>query len=358
MASWLTRIAASSGKSSRRRSAICCGLHAIPHRRFRRGPCRRPFQGTAGPGSGAPHPGRRHGPPTAPARRPVARRSARASPAWGGGPTAPRATGRWAPGTPGRHRASRRCAVALARSSTAPAPGGGPPPAARGPAPARARSPPARRTTGTAPRAASTTATDATVACRPPHGTSGSLPAATPPPPSPRPRSTDPPRWTPRTAADPLAAPPPAAPATSAYPAGPDPSAADLPSQHPPPVLRRPLESAQYASKPYRAILARHGITQSMSRKGDCLDSAPMESFFGSLKNELVHRTTFPTREAARRAIFEYVEAFYNRRRRHSGLGFLTPAQAHEQMAGAGRLAANRNTVHIGAWLGHAGARS
>jgi putative transposase len=100
-------------------------------------------------------------------------------------------------------------------------------------------------------------------------------------------------------------------------------------------VLRRPLEPAQYASKPYRAILARHGITQSMSRKGDCLDNAPMESFFGSLKNELVHRTTFPTREAARRAIFEYVEAFYNRRRRHSGLGFLTPAQAHEQMAGA-----------------------
>ena len=91
----------------------------------------------------------------------------------------------------------------------------------------------------------------------------------------------------------------------------------------------------QYASGSYRAILARHGITQSMSRKGDCLDNAPMESFFGSLKTELVHRTRFPTREAARRAIFEYVEAFYNRRRRHSGLGFLTPAQAYEQMARA-----------------------
>jgi putative transposase len=100
-------------------------------------------------------------------------------------------------------------------------------------------------------------------------------------------------------------------------------------------VLRRPLESAQYACKDYRAILARHGITRSMSRKGNCYDNAPMESFFGSLKSELVHRTSFPTREAARRAIFEYVEAFYNRRRRHSGLGFLTPAQAYEQMAGA-----------------------
>ena len=91
----------------------------------------------------------------------------------------------------------------------------------------------------------------------------------------------------------------------------------------------------QYASKPYRAVLARHGLTQSMSRKGDCLDHAPMESFFGGLKDELVHRTAFPTREAARRAIFEYVEAFYNRRRRHPGLGFLTPAQAYEQMARA-----------------------
>jgi putative transposase len=91
----------------------------------------------------------------------------------------------------------------------------------------------------------------------------------------------------------------------------------------------------QYASEPYQAILARHGFHCSMSRRGNCLDNAPMESFFGSLKTELVHRTTFPTREAARRAIFEYVEAFYNRRRRHSALGFLTPAQAYEQMARA-----------------------
>src|SRR4051812_10897314 len=76
-------------------------------------------------------------------------------------------------------------------------------------------------------------------------------------------------------------------------------------------LIQHSDRGVQYASKPYREILARHGITQSMSRKGDCLDNAPMESFFGSLKNELVHRTTFPTREAARRAIFEYVEAFY-----------------------------------------------
>src|SRR4051812_37918828 len=74
-------------------------------------------------------------------------------------------------------------------------------------------------------------------------------------------------------------------------------------------LIQHSDRGVQYASKPYRAILARHGIVQSMSRKGDCLDNAPMESFFGSLKNELVHRTSFPSREAARRAIFEYVEA-------------------------------------------------
>jgi putative transposase len=100
-------------------------------------------------------------------------------------------------------------------------------------------------------------------------------------------------------------------------------------------LIRHSDRGVQYASEPYRAVLARHGLRGSMSRRGNCLDNAPMESFFGSLKTELVHRTTFPTRAAARRAIFEYVESFYNRRRRHSGLGFLTPAQAYEQMARA-----------------------
>jgi transposase InsO family protein len=72
-----------------------------------------------------------------------------------------------------------------------------------------------------------------------------------------------------------------------------------------------------------------------MSRRGNCLDNAPIESLFGSLKNELVHRTAFPTRQATRRAIFEHVETFYDRRRRHSALGFLTRAQAYAQMARA-----------------------
>jgi putative transposase len=100
-------------------------------------------------------------------------------------------------------------------------------------------------------------------------------------------------------------------------------------------LIQHSDRGVQYASEPYQAILARHGLRCSMSRRGNCLDNAPMESFFGSLKAELVHRARFPTREAARRAIFEYVECFYNRRRRHSGVGFLTPAQAYEQMARA-----------------------
>src|SRR3954466_2712611 len=63
-------------------------------------------------------------------------------------------------------------------------------------------------------------------------------------------------------------------------------------------VLRRPRESVQYAAEPYRKVLRRHGIRQSMSRKGNCYDNAPMESFFGSLKTGLLHRTAFPTRQA------------------------------------------------------------
>ena len=91
----------------------------------------------------------------------------------------------------------------------------------------------------------------------------------------------------------------------------------------------------QYASAPYQAILNRHGLTPSMSRKGNCLDNAPMESFFGSMKCALVHRTRFTTREDAKRALFCWIESFYNRQRRHSALGYMTPAQAFEKMTKA-----------------------
>ena len=79
-------------------------------------------------------------------------------------------------------------------------------------------------------------------------------------------------------------------------------------------------------------MLERHGIRQSMSRQGNCLDNAPMESFFASLKTEHVHHARFRTREEAKAAVFEYVEIFYNRQRLHSALGYRTPIEARAGM--------------------------
>jgi transposase InsO family protein len=84
---------------------------------------------------------------------------------------------------------------------------------------------------------------------------------------------------------------------------------------------------SQYASEHYRLLLAKHGIDCSMSRRGDCWDNAPMESFFASLKKELVHDADFATRAEARAALFEYIEVFYNVQRRHSSLGYVSPAE-------------------------------
>ena len=88
---------------------------------------------------------------------------------------------------------------------------------------------------------------------------------------------------------------------------------------------------SQYASDDYRNLLKGYGMQMSMSRKGDCWDNAPMESFFGTLKKELVHHRRYRTREEARRDIFDYIEVFYNRKRLHSSLGYVSPAQ-YEQM--------------------------
>ena len=88
----------------------------------------------------------------------------------------------------------------------------------------------------------------------------------------------------------------------------------------------------QCAAAAYRQVLAAAGITPSMSRKGNCLDNAPMESFFHTLKVERVHHRIYQTRDAARRDLFQYIEGFYNSRRLHSGLGYRSPADA-ERMA-------------------------
>jgi transposase InsO family protein len=85
--------------------------------------------------------------------------------------------------------------------------------------------------------------------------------------------------------------------------------------------------SCQYASDAYRAVLARRGILCSMSRKANCWDNAVAESFFSTLKIELVHRCTWPDRATARLAVAEYIECFYNAERRHSTLGYRSPAE-------------------------------
>jgi len=91
-------------------------------------------------------------------------------------------------------------------------------------------------------------------------------------------------------------------------------------------LLAHSDRGSQYASEHYQRLLAQHGITCSMSRKGDCWDNAPMESLFASLKKELIHGEDFATRAEARAAVFEYIEVFYNRQRRHSTLGYVSPA--------------------------------
>jgi transposase InsO family protein len=84
---------------------------------------------------------------------------------------------------------------------------------------------------------------------------------------------------------------------------------------------------SQYACGDYRKTLIAQGMMCSMSRKGDCWDNAPMESFFHTLKTELVHHRKYQTRGEAKADLFEYIEVFYNRSRRHSALGYLTPAE-------------------------------
>ena len=91
------------------------------------------------------------------------------------------------------------------------------------------------------------------------------------------------------------------------------------------PVILHSDRGTLYTVAEYRALLARHGIRQSMSRKADCWDNAPMESFFHTLKTELVVHCDYLTREAARSSLFEYMEVFYNRQRRHSTLNYDTP---------------------------------
>ncbi len=92
-----------------------------------------------------------------------------------------------------------------------------------------------------------------------------------------------------------------------------------------PGLLHHSDRGSQYAGSAYQRLVAAYQIQSSMSGTGNCFDNAPVESFFGTLKRELVHFRSYQTRREARLDIFEYIEGFYNTRRRHSTLGYLSP---------------------------------
>lgn len=95
-------------------------------------------------------------------------------------------------------------------------------------------------------------------------------------------------------------------------------------------VIVQSDRGSQYCSHRYRQLVQRHGLRASMGKRGDCYDNACAESFFATLKVELVYNTRYDSREQARREIFEYIETYYNTVRRHSTLGYISPA-AFEQ---------------------------
>jgi len=99
-----------------------------------------------------------------------------------------------------------------------------------------------------------------------------------------------------------------------------------------PGLIHHSDRGSQYTSEDYRAELAAHGMVASMSGKGDCYDNAVAESFFSTLEFELLMQHDWHTRDDARRALFRYIETWYNRKRRHSTLGYISPAEYEQQL--------------------------
>jgi putative transposase len=98
-------------------------------------------------------------------------------------------------------------------------------------------------------------------------------------------------------------------------------------------LLHHSDQGSQYTSEAFQRLLADHGVDCSMSRSGNCWDNAAMESFFSSLKTERVSRRTYRTRDDAKADVFDYIERFYNPKRRHSTIGYLSPIAFEEKMA-------------------------
>ncbi len=96
-------------------------------------------------------------------------------------------------------------------------------------------------------------------------------------------------------------------------------------------LLHHSDQGSQYTSDLFQKLLSEHGIECSLSRRGDCWDNAAMESFFSSLKTERLHRRTYRSRDEVRADVFDYIERFYNPRRRHSTLGYVSPMDYEKQ---------------------------
>ena len=114
----------------------------------------------------------------------------------------------------------------------------------------------------------------------------------------------------------------------------------------------------QYASEVYRAELSARGIVCSMSRVGDCWDNAVAESFFATLKTELIHRRPWPTKAEARAAVHDYIGAFFNPHRRHSSLGYVSPMDFERQHAAASGSIAGLSTESGQLHFSHSATRS
>src|SRR5499427_6113779 len=326
MASWLMRIDASSGKLCGRRRAICSGLHARAHRRGCRRPCRRPVHGTTSLGTLAPF-----GAMTAPSKRSCTYCCSWLFPASfaGFGRRAARSACHCAvvarysrpPERVAALRRNSREIVDGARASRRAI--------ARTPYPWACQSAICSRSVNARYRADDGGAEDLRCdAAIPPASRNHRVPTAGETPAS--------------TAASSLARP--AAIATQnrrcsscrrtegrpgeyslARPARSERRLRVIIATSSGKMLRRPIEFTQYASADYQRVLAQHRIVCSMSRRGDCWDNAVAESFFATLKVELVHDATWAARATARTDLFEYLELFYNRQRRHSALGYLSP---------------------------------
>ena len=117
-------------------------------------------------------------------------------------------------------------------------------------------------------------------------------------------------------------------------------------------MLRRPIESTQYTSEQFQTLLADSGIVCSMSKHGDCWDNAAMESFFSTLKAERLSRRIHRSRDECRAEVFDYIKRFYNPRRQHSTLGYVSPCSLRQRLVRLNNLSEGMEQAQI-AWTDH-----